>query len=68
MQILDDRPLRLRMMARTSRKLAVAHGAQFAAQRLLGDDDAEFSPYPLAEIDDPPANDAVERLGSDRSR
>ena len=46
-------------MARTSRKLAVAHGAQFAAQRLLGDDDAEFFPYPLAEIDDPPANDAV---------
>jgi hypothetical protein len=47
------------MMARTSRKLAVAHGAQFAAQRLLGDDDAEFFPYPLTEIDDPPANDTV---------
>jgi hypothetical protein len=47
------------MMARTSGELAVAHGAQLAAQRLLGDDDAKFFPYPLAEIDDPPANDPV---------
>jgi len=53
------------MMARASRELAVTHGAQLAAQRLLGDDDTEFFPYPLAEIDDSPANDAVS--GRDRT-
>ena len=53
------------MMTGTSRELAVAHGAQFAAQRLLGHDDAEFLPYPLAEIDDPPSYDAVK--GGDRT-
>jgi len=37
-------------MTEASGEFAVAHGAQFAAQRLLGDD-AEFFPYPLAEID-----------------
>src|SRR5271170_4211971 len=49
------------MMARASRELAITHGAQFPAQRLLGDDDAEFLVYPLTEIDDPPAHDAVNR-------
>jgi len=55
----------LRVMARTGREFAIAHGAQFAAQRLLGDDGAEFLPYPLAEIDDPPAYDAMS--GGDRT-
>ena len=32
-----------------------------AAQRLLGDDDAEFFENPLAEIDDPPAHDPMNR-------
>ena len=48
-------------MAGASRELAITHGAQFAAQRLLGDDDAEFLENPLAEIDDPPAHDPVNR-------
>jgi hypothetical protein len=43
------------MMARASRELAIAHLAQHAAERLLGDSDAEFLENPLAEIDDPPA-------------
>ena len=46
-------------MARASRELAIAHSAQFAAQRLLGDNDTEFLPYPLAEIDDPPSYDPM---------
>src|SRR6204780_490094 len=48
-------------MARASRELAITHLAQQAAQRLLGDDDAEFLENPLAEIDDPPAHDPVNR-------
>ena len=48
-------------MTGTRRELAVTHGAQFAAQCLFGDDDAEFLPNPLAQIDDPPAYDAVNR-------
>src|SRR5580693_2853305 len=47
------------MMARTGCKFAIAHGAQFAAQRLLGDHDAEFLVNPLAEVDDPPSYDAM---------
>ena len=46
------------MMAGTGRKLAIA---LHAAQRLLGDDDPEFLEYPLAEIDDPPLHDPVNR-------
>ena len=53
------------MVARARRKLAIAHRAQLAAQRLPGDDDAELLEDPLAEIDDPPAHDAVD--GRDRS-
>src|ERR1700691_3671620 len=49
------------MVTATSRKLAITHGAQFAAQRLLGDDHAEFLVYPLTEIDDPPSRDTVNR-------
>ena len=48
-------------MARSSRELAITHGAQFPAQRLPGDDDAEFLEHPLTEIDDPPAHDAMNR-------
>ena len=48
-------------MARPGRELAITHGAQLAAQRLLGDDDAEFFENPLAEIDDPPAHDPMNR-------
>ena len=48
-------------MARASRELAITRLAQHAAQRLLGDDDAEFLENPLAEIDDPPAHDPVNR-------
>jgi hypothetical protein len=49
----------LRVMARTSRELAIAHGAQFAAQGPLGDREAEFLPHSLAEIDDPRTYDAM---------
>jgi hypothetical protein len=49
------------MMAGTGRELAITHAAQFAAQRLLGDNHAEFLVYPLTEIDDPPSHDAVNR-------
>src|ERR1700692_762841 len=48
-------------MARARRELAITHLAQHAAQRLLGDGDAEFLENPLAEIDDPPAHDPVNR-------
>src|SRR5271167_3797053 len=49
------------MMAGTGRELAITHGAQFAAQRLLGDDDAKLLENPLAEIDDSPANHPMNR-------
>ena len=52
-------------MTGTSRELTISHGAQFPAQCLLGDDDAEFLEDPLAEIDDPPAHDA--KHGRDRA-
>jgi hypothetical protein len=47
-------------MTGTSRELTISHGAQFPAQCLLGDDDAEFLEDPLAEVDDPPAHDAMQ--------
>ena len=56
-----DRAFGLSVMAGAGRKLAIAHLAQFAAERLLGDDDAEFLENPLAEIDDPPAHDPMNR-------
>jgi hypothetical protein len=46
-------------MTRASRELAITHGGQLAAPRLLGHDDAEFLENPLAEIDDSPPHDAV---------
>ena len=56
-----DRAFGLRVMAGTGRELTITHGAQSAAQRLLGDDDAEFLEDPLAEVDDPPAHDPMHR-------
>ena len=49
------------MVAWPSRQLAIAHGAQFPAQRLLGDGDAELFVYPLRQVDQPPAHHAVDR-------
>jgi len=43
-----DCALGLRMMERTSRELAIAHGPQFPAERLLGDRDPELLEQPLA--------------------
>jgi hypothetical protein len=48
-------------MAGTDRELAITHGAQLAAQRLLGDHDAKLRESPLAQIDDPPAHDPMNR-------
>jgi hypothetical protein len=48
-------------MAGASRKLAIAHLAQHAAECLLGDDDAEFLENPLPKIDDPPTHDPMNR-------
>jgi len=48
------------MMARTGREFAVAHGAKFPAERLLGNDDAELLEYPLRQIDQPPAHHTVD--------
>ncbi len=51
----------LGMMARPSRQLAEAHGTQLPAQGLFGDRQAELVPDPLCQIDQPPANDPVDR-------
>src|SRR5215472_14090111 len=56
-----NRALRLRMVARSGREFAVAHGAQLPAERLLGDRDAEFLEDPLRQIDQPPAHHAMDR-------
>ena len=51
-------------MARAGRELAIAlaiaHGPQLAAQRLLGDGEAELLPEPLDQIDQAPAHHAVD--------
>jgi len=49
------------MMAWARRELAKAHLAQFPAQGLRGQSDAEFRENPLAQIDEPPAHHAVKR-------
>jgi hypothetical protein len=51
------------MVAWSGGQLAVAHRTEFPAQRLLGDADPEFFPDPLAQIDQPPAHDAINRRG-----
>ena len=48
-------------MARPGRQLAIAHGAQLPAERLLGNGDAELFVYPLRQIDQPPAHHTVNR-------
>jgi hypothetical protein len=48
-------------MTRPGRELSVIHGAQFAAQRLLGNDNLELVPHPLAQIDQSPAHDVIDR-------
>ena len=48
-------------MARTGRELAIVHGPQLPAQRLLGDRDAELFPEPLDEVDQAPAHHAMDR-------
>jgi hypothetical protein len=58
-----DDAVGLGMMTRSGGQLAVAHGAQFPAQRLLGDADPELLPDPLAQIDQPPAHHAINRRG-----
>ena len=55
-----DRPLGLGVMTRPGGELPVAHGAKLSAQGLLGDADPKLLPQPLAQIDKPPAYDAVE--------
>src|SRR5260370_42022543 len=49
------------MMARPGRQLAQLKGAQFTAQRLLADRNTEFLEYPLRQVDQPPADHAVNR-------
>ena len=53
------------MVARAGRELAIAHGAQFAAERLLGDRDLELLEEPLDEVEQPPAHHPVN--GRDRA-
>ena len=48
-------------MAAGEPKAAIAHLAQHAAERLMGDNDAEFLENPSAQIDDPPTHDPVNR-------
>lgn len=55
-----DHALGLRMMTWPGRELAVAHGAQLPAERLLGDADAELLEDPLRQIDQSPAHHAVD--------
>src|ERR1019366_3554694 len=56
-----DRAFGLGMVAWPGREFTVAHGAQFPAERLLGDGDAELLEDPLRKIDQPPANDVMDR-------
>jgi hypothetical protein len=54
-------------MARAGRQLAIAHGAQLPAERLLGDRDAALLEYPLRQIDQPPApSSAMQKMGQQR--
>jgi hypothetical protein len=53
-------------MARAGRELAIVHGPQLTAQRLLGEGEAKLLPDPGDEVDQPPAHHAVNRR--DRAR
>jgi hypothetical protein len=48
------------MMAWPGGKFAVTHGVQLSAHRLGSDVDAKLLKDPLAQIDEPPAHDAVD--------
>src|SRR5580704_18030943 len=51
----------LRVMARTSRKLAIPQRAEFTAHRLRRDGHPKLLKGPLAKIGQPPAHDAMNR-------
>ena len=55
-----NRRFTLGVMARAGRELAIVHRPQLAAQRLLGDRDAELLPQPSHQIDQTPAHHAVD--------
>lgn len=56
-----DGALGLTVMAWARRQLAKTHRTQLAAERLVGDADPKLVPQPLAEVDDAPAHDAMNR-------
>ena len=58
---MPDRSLGLGMMAWPSTELAIAQATQLATQRLPGHADPELLPQPLAEIDQPPTHNIVDR-------
>jgi len=60
-----DRGRRLGVMFGPRRQLAIVHGPQFPAHRLGRNDDMVFLEHPLAEVDKPPAHDAMN--GRDRA-
>jgi hypothetical protein len=55
-----DRSFGLGIMAWPGGKFAVTHGVQLPAHRLGGDVNAELLKDPLAQIDEPPAHDAMD--------
>lgn len=55
-----NRTVGLGVMARAGRELAVSHRMQLAAERLPGHADPELLPDPLAQVDQPPADHAVD--------
>ena len=56
-----DRSLGLSVVTRPRRQLAIAHAPQLPAQGLLGHRDPELLKEPLAQIDQTPPHDAVNR-------
>jgi len=50
------------------REFAIAHLAQFAAQSLHGDGEAELLKHPLSQIDQPPAHTPGRGAGATTSR
>lgn len=49
------------MVAWSGGELAIARGAELAAQRLLADRDRKLVPDPLRQVDQPPPHDAMRR-------
>src|SRR4051812_36614088 len=56
-----DRSFGLRMMPRAGGELTIAQGTQFAAHRLFSDGDPKLLKHPLAQIDNAPPQDAMNR-------